>query len=105
MEEAKSGQMVKFTTCDGHEVTAPFKLVIRSVAIAGMIDVDVFDFDEPIPLIEITKETFEKVIVYLEHIEAGNAPPEIEKPLRSNDMRDVTTDFYANFVDLDDDHV
>ena len=45
------------------------------------------------------------MIEYLEHIEAGNAVPNIEKPVRSNNMKDVTTKFYANFIDLDDDHV
>ena len=41
----------------------------------------------------------------MEHIEAGNAVPNIEKPVRSNNMKDVTTEFYANFIDLDDEHV
>ena len=104
MEEAKSGQMVKFKTSDDQDITAPLKTVNRSVTIRGMIEGD-FDYNDAIPLPEITKETFDKVLLYLEHIEAGNASPEIEKPLRSNDMRDVTTEFYANFVDLDDDHV
>jgi S-phase kinase-associated protein 1 len=43
-----------------------------------MTDEDDYDFeDPPFPLPEITKETFEKVIEFLEHIEAGNAFPEI----------------------------
>ena len=104
MEEAKSGQIVKFKTSDDQDITAPIKIVNRSVTIKAMID-DSFDFEDAIPLPDITKETFEKVLQYLEHIEAGNAPPEIEKPLRSNDMKDVTTEFYAEFVNLDDDHV
>jgi hypothetical protein len=104
MEEAKSGQIVKFKTSDDQDVSAPIKIVNRSVTIKAMID-DNFDFEDAIPLPDITKETFEKVLVYLEHIEAGNAAPEIEKPLRSNDMKDVTTEFYAEFVNLDDDHV
>ena len=104
MEEAKSGQIVKFKTSDDQDITAPIKIVNRSVTIKAMID-DSFDFEDAIPLPDITKETFEKVLVYLGHIEAGNAPPEIEKPLRSNDMKDVTTEFYAEFVNLDDDHV
>lgn len=64
-----------------------------------------YDPDDYIPLPEITKQTFEKVIKYLEHIEAGNAAPKIQKPVRSNNMKDVTTKFFANLVDLDDDHV
>ena len=30
-----------------------------------------------------------------------NSPPEIEKPLRSNNLNDVTTPWYAEFVNLD----
>jgi hypothetical protein len=41
------------------------------------------------------------VIKYLEHVDAGNAVPDIEKPLRSSDLRDVTTEFYAGFIDLE----
>jgi hypothetical protein len=69
-----------------------------------MID-DSFDPEDAIPLPEITKATFDKVLKYLEHVDAGNAAPDIEKPLRSNDMRDVTTEFYAEYINLDDDAV
>ena len=104
MEEAKLSQLVKFKTSDDQEITAPVKLVIKSVTINAMIDEN-FDFEDFIPLPEITKATFEKVLVYLQHIEDGNAAPEIEKPLRSNEMKDVTTEFYAEFVNHDDDTV
>jgi hypothetical protein len=80
------------------------KIFNRSITIQSICD-ESYDPDEYIPLPEINKETFEKVIEYLEHIESGNAAPNIEKPVRSNDMKDVTTEFYANLVDLDDDHV
>jgi len=38
-------------------------------------------------------------------LKEGNPAPEIEKPLRSNDLKDVTTEWYANYIDLDDDTV
>ena len=96
-------QIVKFKTSEGHEFTVPVRLVIHSVTIKGMLDEEGFDYDEFIPLDKITKETFEKVLVYLEHIEAGNAVPVIEKPVCSSDMKDVTTQFYADFVNLEND--
>ena len=77
---------------------------MRAVTIKAMID-DSFDPEDFIPLPDITKLTFEKVLEYLKHVEEGNATPDIEKPLRSNDMKDVTTEFYANYIDLDDDTV
>ena len=81
------------------------KLLSLSLTLKSMFEEDGFNFDEFIELKEITKETFEKVLVYLEHIEAGNAVPDINKPVRSSDMRENTSKFYANFVDLDNDHV
>ena len=68
---------------------------------------DFSDTDEPpVRLLpEITKATLDKVIIYLKHLKMGNAPPEIQKPLPSNDLRDVTTEFYANFIDLVDEFV
>ena len=45
------------------------------------------------------------MIEFLKHLKEGNPPPEIEKPLRSNDLKDVTTEWYANYIDLDDDTV
>ena len=96
--------MIKLQTADGQEILAPRKLFERSVTIKGMMD-DNPDGDEAIPLPEITKATLDKVIEYLKHIESGQAPPEIEKPLRSSDLRDVTTEFYANFIDHEHDVV
>ena len=47
--------------------------------------------------------TMERVEAYFEHIHAGNAPPQIEKPLRSNNFEDCTTPFYANLVHFEGD--
>ena len=77
--------------------------MIRSMTIKGLIDDG--DASEVIPLPDITSTTFAKIVEFLKHLDAGNAAPEIEKPLRSNDLRDVTTEWYANFIDLDDDTV
>jgi S-phase kinase-associated protein 1 len=77
--------------------------MIRSMTIKGLIDDG--DASEVIPLPDITSTTLAKVVEFLKHLDAGNAAPDIEKPLRSNDLRDVTTEWYANFIDLDDDTV
>ncbi len=31
-----------------------------------------------------------------------NEVPKIDKPLRTNDLKDSTTEWYANFIDLSD---
>ncbi len=97
-----SGKKVKIIVKEGNEIEVDTALISRSVTVKGMLD---DSQDESIPLPEISEWTFHKVIDFLKHLAEGNAAPEIEKPLRSNDMKDVTTEWYANFVDLDDDHV
>ena len=46
------------------------------------------------------KATLDKIIEYCRYIHT-NAPPEIEKPLRSNDLSGVVNQWYAKFVDLE----
>ena len=44
--------------------------------------------EEDIPLPQVEKVILEKIIVYCKYI-TRNAPPEIEKPLRSNQLSNV----------------
>ena len=53
--------------------------------------------EQQIPL-ETDSNTFEKIKEYLEHFD-GNSPPEIQKPLKSTDMKNNTDEWSANFVD------
>ena len=94
---------LKFTTSDGQEVEEEKDLMMKAVLISNAIEEG--GSDDVIPLPEITKATLVKVIEFLKHLKEGNPPPEIEKPLRSNDLKDVTTEWYANYIDLDDDTV
>ena len=65
------------------------------------------DYVDHIPLPNIYEKTVRKVVAYLEHLAAGNEPPEIERPLRSNDIEDVVSDWMADFIkkDVSDDEV
>ncbi len=65
------------------------------------------DEADHIPLPNIYEKTARKVVAYLEHLAEGNAPPEIERPLRSNDIEDVVSDWMADFIkkDVSDDEV
>ena len=91
---------VKLLTMEGTEVEAPVYLMQQSVLIRGMIDDG--GIDEVIPLPEVSTKTTELIIKFLTHLHENN-PPDIEKPLRSNNLEDVTTEWYANFINLDDD--
>ena len=50
------------------------------------------------PLNEIDEKNGEKIKEFLIHFD-GVAPAEIEKPLTSNDMKSLTDEWSANFVD------
>ena len=58
----------------------------------------------PISLQEVDEKIIDKIYEYLDHFN-GVAPKDIEKPLQSDDMKNVTDEWSANFVDkipLDD---
>ena len=52
----------------------------------------------PIPLAEVDEKIIDKIIEYLEHC-SENPPKIIEKPLQTNDMKNATDEWSANFVD------
>jgi S-phase kinase-associated protein 1 len=101
MVESSSEEKVKLISKEGTEIFVEKKIIIRSVYAKGQLD----DQAEFVLCPEVKELTLNRIIKYLYHLEEGNAPPEIEKPLRSNDMKDVTTDWFANFVDLNDEEV
>jgi S-phase kinase-associated protein 1 len=54
--------------------------------------------DDPIPLLEVEDKILVKIIEYLNHFN-GVAPPEIEKPLKSQVLKEVTDEWSASFID------
>ena len=54
--------------------------------------------DDPIPLLEVEEKILLKIIEYLEHFNAI-PPAEIEKPLKSQVLKEVTDEWSANFID------
>ncbi len=54
--------------------------------------------DEAIPLVEVDEKSLDKVIQYLNHFN-GEAPADIEKPLKSSNLKEVTDDWSADFID------
>ena len=53
---------------------------------------------EPISLAEVDEKIISKIYEYLEHFK-GKPPKSIEKPLQTNDMKDATDEWSANYVD------
>ena len=55
--------------------------------------------EEPITLQEVEDKIIDKLWEYLEHVDEHEVK-EIEKPLTTNDMKNETDDWSANFVDI-----
>ena len=90
--------MVKLTTMDGETVEVEKDIACKSILVKGIIDDS--GTDEEIPLQSVKKSILELIIQYCEYIHL-NTPPEIEKPLRSNELSGVVNQWYADFVNLD----
>ena len=89
---------VKLTTMDGETQEVEKEIACKSILVKGIIDDS--GVDDEIPLASVKKSILEKIIQYCEHIHT-HSPPEIEKPLRSNDLNSVVHQWYADFVNLD----
>jgi S-phase kinase-associated protein 1 len=91
-------EMVKLTTMDGETLEVEKEIACKSVLVRGIVDDS--GVDEEIPLPAIKRNILEKIIEYCQYIHK-NTPPEIEKPLRSNQLSDVVSEWYANFVNIE----
>ena len=60
----------------------------KSILIKGMIDDG--GVEEEIPIPNVKRGILEKIITFCTHLKDNN-PPEIDKPLRSNNLNDVTS--------------
>ena len=99
MEESK---IIKLITKEGKEI----EITKEAAELSELLKQTINDFpdEEKFPINEVDEKTGEKIKDYLNHFN-GNAPSEIDKPLISNNMKNVTDEWSANFVDrmsLDD---
>ena len=74
--------------------------VAKKAAILSEMLKDVLEAppDLQIPLGDIESQTVEKIIEYLTHFN-GETPKEIEKPLLSKEMKEITDEWSADFID------
>ena len=87
---------IKLITKEGKEIEITKKEAELSELLKAAIN------DNPketsFPLNELDEKSAEKLKEYLNHLN-GVAPPEIEKPITSNEMKNLTDEWSANFVD------
>ena len=92
-------EMVRLGTSDGEVVEVEKDVAKKCMLLKGQIE-DNEDNEEDIPLPQVKKAILEKIIVYCKYI-TQNAPPEIDKPLRSNQLSDVVNEWYADYVNVE----
>ncbi len=92
----EDNQEIKLQSKEGKE----FKVTRKAAELSGLIKNTIVDSvqDEIVPLTEVDEKSLEKIIVYLNKWN-GDCPPEIEKPLKSSVLKDVTDEWSANFID------
>ena len=93
---------VKLVSSEGQTLEVEEEVIAISVFIKDRIET--LGPEEDIHLSQISKRTLDRVVMYCEHVQT-NPLPEIEMPLRSSDFREVTTPWYAEFVNIDQDQV
>ena len=76
-----------------------FRVSKKAAVLSEMLkDVLEVPSDLQIPLGDIESQTAEKIIEYLTHFN-GETPKEIEKPLLSKEMKEITDEWSADFID------
>ena len=87
---------IKLITKEGKEIEITKKEAELSELLKAAIN------DNPketsFPLNELDEKSAEKLKEYLNHLN-GVAPPEIEKPITSNEMKNLTDEWSSNFID------
>ena len=87
---------IKLVTKDGKEL----EITKKQAELSELLKQAINDYpkESSFPLNEIDEKNGEKIKEFLAHFD-GVAPAEIEKPLTSNDMKTLTDEWSANFVD------
>ena len=71
---------------------------MQSVFIKGIIDDS--GSEEVIPLPNISSKNLKRVLKYCEHL-LDHPPPQIDKPIKSLNLHELTSKFYADFIDFE----
>ena len=88
---------VKLFPEEGEAIEVDEEIAVMSVLVKSMIDDAGADEDVPIP--NVKKATLERVIEFCQH-HKDEPLQEIEKPLKTNNIKDVVSTWYGEFVDV-----
>lgn len=88
---------VKLIPEEGEVIEVDQDIAVMSVLVKSMIDDS--GADEDIPLPNVKKATLEKVIEFCKH-HKEDPLQDIEKPLKTNNIKDVVAPWYGDFVSV-----
>ena len=98
MESAKENEVseIKIITKEGKE----FTLSKKSCELSELLKSAINDYptETSYPLNELDEKNAELIKEFLSHFN-GEAPKEIEKPIQSNEMKNLTDEWSSNFID------
>ena len=94
----KSNQIIKVLTKDKKQLEISKSAAMRSTLLAKQMEENE-NSNEPLQLQEVEDKIIDKLWEYLEKVDEIEIK-EVEKPLTSNDMKNETDDWSANFVDI-----
>ena len=88
--------IIKLVTKDGKEI----EITKKAAELSELLKAGINEYpnETSFPLNELDEKNAEKIKEFLTHFN-GAAPAEIEKPLTSNDMKSLTDEWSAGFVD------
>ena len=98
MKQKNSNELITVLTKDKKELKLKKSAAMNSALLRKQMEQN-GDKDEALTLQEVEDKIIDKLWEYLEKIDEYEIK-EIEKPLTTNDMKNATDDWSANFVDI-----
>merc|ERR1712227_492733 len=101
-DEEEDGRTVNLMSQEGDQFQVEVKVAKMSELVKTMIPEEAEDEEDAqeIPLPNVKSHVLAKVIEFCRHF-AEEPMSEIEKPLKSANMHEVVQEWYANYVDVD----
>jgi len=99
-EDDDAGKMVDLVSQEGDNFQVEKKVAMMSELVKTMIPDDEDEEAQEIPLPNVKTQILAKVLEFCKHY-SEESMNEIEKPLKSANMNEVVQEWYANFVDVE----
>lgn len=88
-------------TSDGQQFSVQTNHLIISKLIFVMLDESDIDAEDNIPVPAVNSKNFEKIVEFMKMYHE-NPMKEIEKPLRSNNLKDIVQECYADLINIEE---